>query len=134
MPFLLLVPPFVTRCHSLSFPVTRCQSLSLAVSLVVIRRSTRCHSLSLVVPLVITRCHSLSLDVPLACLFINDQIKHISFRRYCMFPKEKNSVHLTLSICFIYCVHNRDSFLLCALYSNYTKMQSIMPMVKSIWF
>ena len=48
--FLLVVPLFVTRCHSLSFAVIRCHSLSLDVPLVVIR----CHSLSLVV----TRCTS----------------------------------------------------------------------------
>ena len=48
----------VTRCHSLSFVVTRC--------------TTRCHSLSFVVTRCTTRCHSLSLDVPLFC-YINDQ-------------------------------------------------------------
>ena len=57
----------ITRCHSLSFAVTRCHS-SIVVPLVV----TRYHSLSLVVPLVVTCCHFLSLDVLLACLFIND--------------------------------------------------------------
>ena len=74
------------HCHSLSFFVTRCHSLSLAVPLVVTRWITRCHSLyhsmSLVVTrchslyhllsFVVTRCHSMSLDVPLVCLFIND--------------------------------------------------------------
>ena len=38
-----------TRCHSLSFVVTRFDSLSLAV--------IRCHSLFLLVPLVVIRCH-----------------------------------------------------------------------------
>ena len=52
--FLLVVPLFVTRCHSLSFAVIRCHSLY--------------HSSSFVVIL----CHWLSLDVPLVCLFIND--------------------------------------------------------------
>ena len=63
-------------CHSLSFFITRCHSLSLVVSLVFIRCTTRCHSSSLVV----FRCHSLyhllSLVVfrlSLVCLFINDQ-------------------------------------------------------------
>ena len=72
----------VTRCHSLSFFVTRCHSLYHLLSLVV----TRCHSLSIVYHLlsfVVTRCHSLSLiairfhslslDVLLVCLFINDR-------------------------------------------------------------
>ena len=49
--------------HSLSFVVTRCDSLSFFVPLVV----TRFHSLSFVVPLIVTRCttrcHSLSLVV-----------------------------------------------------------------------
>ena len=48
-----------TRCHSLSFVVTRCHSLY--------------HSMSLVVLLAAIRCPSLSLDVPLVCLFINDR-------------------------------------------------------------
>ena len=49
--------------HSLSFVVTRCQSLSLVVLLVVIRCITRCHSLSFVAPLVVTCCHLWSLVV-----------------------------------------------------------------------
>ena len=67
----------VILCHSLSFFVTRCHSLSLAVQLVVTRWISRCHSFyhstSLVVThchslyhllsLVVTRCHSMSLDV-----------------------------------------------------------------------
>ena len=44
VPFLLVLPLFVTRCHSLSFVVIRCHSLSLAV----IHCATRCHSLSFV--------------------------------------------------------------------------------------
>ena len=73
----------VLCCHSLSFFVTRCHSLSLAAPLVVTRWITHCHSLyhsmSLVVTrfhslyhlfsFVVTRCHSMSLDVPLFCLF-----------------------------------------------------------------
>ena len=55
----------VTRCHSLSFVVTRCTTRCHSLSFVVTRCTTRCHSLSLVVPLVVTRCHSLSLVVPL---------------------------------------------------------------------
>ena len=77
VPFLHVVPLFVTHCHSLSFAVSRCHSLSLAVtrcitrfhslsltvicchslSFVVTRCTIRCHSLSLVVPLVVNRCH-----------------------------------------------------------------------------
>ena len=53
MPFLLVEPLFVTRCHSLSFVVTRC--------------TTRCHllhhSLSFVITRCITHCHSLSFVV-----------------------------------------------------------------------
>ena len=63
----LIVPFFVTRCHSLSFTVTRttrCHSLSLVV--------IRCHSLYHSLSLVVIRCHSLSLNVPLVYLFIND--------------------------------------------------------------
>ena len=73
MSFLLVVPFFVTRCHSLSFVVTRYHLLSLVVPLVFTRchslsfTVTRCHSLSVVIPLVVplafTRCHSLSLVV-----------------------------------------------------------------------
>ena len=67
---------FVNRCHSLSLVVTcctaHCRPLSLFVSLVVIRCTTRCHSLYHSLPFVGTRCHSMSLDVPLVCLFIND--------------------------------------------------------------
>ena len=68
---------FITRCDSLShiaifcyllsFTVIRCDllyhSLSLVVSLVVIRFTTRCHSLSLVIIRYTTCCHSLSLIV-----------------------------------------------------------------------
>ena len=50
----------VIRCQSLSFVVTRCYSLYHSLSLVVIRCTTCCHSLSLVVPLLVIRCHSLS--------------------------------------------------------------------------
>ena len=46
----------VTRCHSLSFVVTRCTTRCHSLSFVVTRCTTRCHSLSLVVPLVVTRC------------------------------------------------------------------------------
>ena len=81
VPFLFVVPIFVTHCHSLSFVVTRCHSLSLLVTryttrchslyhslqFVVTLCTTRCHSfyhsLSLVLPLVVTRCHSLSIVV-----------------------------------------------------------------------
>ena len=62
--------------HSLPFAVTRCRSLSLAVSLVVTRSTlyvvTRFQLLSLVLLLVVTRCHLLSLNVSIVCLFIND--------------------------------------------------------------
>ena len=51
------------HCHSLSFFVTRCHSLSLAVPLVVTRWITRCHSLYHSMSLVVSRCHSMSLDV-----------------------------------------------------------------------
>ena len=58
---LLLIVIF---CYSLSFVVIRCHllyhSLSLVVSLVVIRYTTR---LLFVVPRVVIRCHSLSFDV-----------------------------------------------------------------------
>ena len=58
---------FVTRCHLLSFVVTccttSCHSLSLVVSLVVIRCATRCHSLYHLLSFVATPCHSMSLDV-----------------------------------------------------------------------
>ena len=91
----------VTRCHLLSFVVTRCHrsfvvplvangciSLSLVVPLVLNCYHLLYHSLSLVLALVVIRCHllsfvatsctslchSLSLDVPLVCHFINDQI------------------------------------------------------------
>ena len=67
VPFLVVVPLFVTRCHSLSFAVTLCPSLSLVVPLVVIRCHWLYHSLLLVVPLVVTccttRCYSLSFAV-----------------------------------------------------------------------
>ena len=61
----------VIRCHPLSFFLTRCHSLSLAIPLVVTRCIIRCHllyhSIPLVVPLLVicctTRCHSLSLVV-----------------------------------------------------------------------
>ena len=46
---------FVTCCRFFTCCITRCHSLSLVVSLVVIRCTTRCHSLSLVV----IRCHSM---------------------------------------------------------------------------
>ena len=66
----LVVPLFVTRCHSLSFEslvaplvVIRCHSLYNSLSLVVIRCHSLYHSLPLFVPLVVTRCHSLSLVV-----------------------------------------------------------------------
>ena len=45
----------VTRCHSLSFVVTRCTTRCHSLSFVVTRCTTRCHSLSLVVPLAVTR-------------------------------------------------------------------------------
>ena len=91
----------VTHCHfcySLSFVVTRVQSLTFfatccttrfnslspVVPLIVTLCHLLCHSLSLVVTrchslhhsflFLVTRCHSLSLDVPLTCLFINDQM------------------------------------------------------------
>ena len=88
-----VVPLVAILYHTLSFVVTRCllfttrcHSLYYSLSLVVICRTSRCHSLSLVVirchsmyhslSLVVTRCtircHSLSLDIPLGCLFIND--------------------------------------------------------------
>ena len=54
----------VIRCHSLLFVVT--------VPLVVTPYATRHHLLSFVVTCCTTRCHSLSLDVSLVCLFIND--------------------------------------------------------------
>ena len=44
----------VTRCHSLSFVVTRCTTRCHSLSFVVTRCTTRCHSLSFVVT-----CHSL---------------------------------------------------------------------------
>ena len=61
----------VTRCHSLSFVVTRCttrcHSLSFVVPLVVTHCTTRCHSLYHSLPLLVTRCttrcHSLSFVV-----------------------------------------------------------------------
>ena len=56
-PYLKKKAEMVTRCHSLSFVVTR-HSLYHSLPFVV----TRCN----------TRCHSLSLDVPLVSLFIND--------------------------------------------------------------
>ena len=52
---------------------TRCQSLSLVVSLIVTRCTTHCHSLPLYVIRCNTRCHTFSFDVSLVCLFINDQ-------------------------------------------------------------
>ena len=76
VPFLVVVPLFVTRCHSLSFIVTRCttrcHSLSLVVPFVVSGCTTRCHLLYHSLLLVVIRCHSLSLDEPLVCLFMND--------------------------------------------------------------
>ena len=69
----------VIGCHSLSFFVTRCHSLSM-LSFVVTYCTTRYHSLYHSLPRVVikctTRCHSLSFVVTrytLLCLFINDQ-------------------------------------------------------------
>ena len=89
----LVVIRCTTRCHSLyyslSFVVTRCELLAIAVTIancwiycswtlhnffILKLKSTiiRFRSLSFVVPLVVIRCHSLSRNVPLACLFTND--------------------------------------------------------------
>ena len=52
-----------TRCHSLTFIVTRCHSLYHSLSLVVPLAVIRCLSLSFVVTRCTTRCHLLSLVV-----------------------------------------------------------------------
>ena len=62
----------VIRCDSLSFVVIRCLSLYHSLSLVVTLVVIRFHSLSFVVTCCTTCCHSLSLDVSLVCLFVND--------------------------------------------------------------
>ena len=69
---------FISRCrslslivafyYSLSYVVTRCHSLSLAVPLVVPCCTTHCHSLSFFVPLIVIRCHSLSFVVSLVVI------------------------------------------------------------------
>ena len=97
-----------TRCHFLSFDVTGCHSLSLAVPLVVIRWhccTTHCHSLSFVVTRCTTRCHSLyhslSLDVPLICLFINNLaflLCHISTFDACLFNKCVQISHVSVKL------------------------------------
>ena len=53
----------VIHYHSWSFFVTRCHSLSFAVSCCTTRCHSLNHSLPFVVPLYVTRCHSMSLDV-----------------------------------------------------------------------
>ena len=62
LPFSLVLPLAVTRCHLFSFVVTRCHSLSLAD----IRCTTHCdfcHSLLFVVTRCTTCCHSFLLLV-----------------------------------------------------------------------
>ena len=62
VPFSLVLPLVVTRCHLFSFAVTRCHSLSLAD----IRCTTHCyfwHSLLFAVNRCTTRCYSLLLVV-----------------------------------------------------------------------
>ena len=67
--FLPVVPFFVTRCQSLSLAVSRCYSFSLVVPLVVTHCQslsvdmTRCHLLWLVIIRWTTRYHSFSLFV-----------------------------------------------------------------------
>ena len=78
VPFLLVLPLFVTRCHSLSFVVIRCHSLSLAV----IHCATRCHSLSFV----LTRGHSMCLSsVFLETILIQDRLTlwYVSVISFC---------------------------------------------------
>ena len=90
-----------TRCHFLSFDVTGCHSLSLAVPLVVIRWHLLYHSL----PFVIIRCHSLyhslSLHVPLICLFINNLaflLCNISTFDACLFNKCVQISHVSVKL------------------------------------
>ena len=75
----ILLAEMVTRCHSLSFVVTRCTTRCHSLSPVVICCHSLHHSLLLVVPLVLIRCHLLSFDVPLVCLFINGLKKWATF-------------------------------------------------------
>ena len=67
--FSFVVPLVVTRCHSLPFVITPCQSSSLifihyhSFSFVVTHCTTRCHWLYHSLSFVVTHCHLLSLVV-----------------------------------------------------------------------
>ena len=60
LPVLLVVPLFVSRCHSLSFAVTRC------------------HLLLITVPIVVTRCYSMYLS---SVFFKNNQSNWFDLKR-----------------------------------------------------
>ena len=87
----------VTRCHQLSFVVTRCYSLNHSLSLVVRLVVIRCHSLSLVVPLAVTRCHSLY---------------HLSVLK---FDCERKRTFFYLFFLSIATLKSKDSYFLCQL-------------------
>ena len=87
-----------TLCYFSSFDATGFHSLSLIVSLVVIRY----HSLSLVVIRCHSLYHSLSLDVPLVWLFINDPEKSMIFISEISIIIKKNKLCLKKYSCDLF--------------------------------